>query len=123
MGDLIDAWLNSSKNYFEDIDFTQFGADTRNETINEVANVKQQKETIDLVELFDVTLKNKIGTRLKAEDIIRRYKLSPKLKDAINSITVLQGNKVEIDWKNETAINMFSKINVHDGKKNVYFIT
>lgn len=76
---------------------------------------QQKQEDVDLVKLFDAALKNKAGSTLKAEDIIKKYNLSPKLKDAINTVTVLEGNKVKIDWKNETAINMFSKINVKDG--------
>ncbi|WP_366940641.1 RHS repeat-associated core domain-containing protein [uncultured Chryseobacterium sp.] len=51
IGDLLDAWLNSSKNYFEDIDFTQFGAENidcpkcPNQIHKEGEQVLEPKET------------------------------------------------------------------------------
>ena len=97
------------------LNHTMHEIENSNSKVDNPSEISQQKEDIDLAKLFDSALKNKEGTTLKADYLIKKYNLSPKLKDAIKSITVLKGGKVSIDWNNETAINLFSKIDVQDG--------
>ncbi|BEV06240.1 DUF6443 domain-containing protein [Chryseobacterium gambrini] len=120
--DNIDSFVRNGVSYEVAVKVSQNGAISFDEfayhnTVNDLNyylnNPKQ--EGLNLVKLFDSALKNKAGKVLTPDELIKKYKLSPKLKDAINSITVLANNKVKIDWKNETSINMFSKINVYDG--------
>lgn len=70
---------------------------------------------IDLYKLFKGVLANKEGTTLTADEIIKKYHLPAKLKNAINSIKVISKNKIYVDWNSEETINTISKINVKDG--------
>ncbi|MCF2218690.1 RHS repeat-associated core domain-containing protein [Chryseobacterium sp. PS-8] len=120
--DNIDSFVRNGVSYEVAVKVSQNGAISFEEfayhnTVNDLNHYlnNPKQEGLNLVKLFDSALKNKAGKVLTPDELIKKYKLSPKLKDAINSITVLANNKVKIDWKNETSINMFSKINVYDG--------
>ena len=76
---------------------------------------KKNDDDIDFDSLFDNVLKNKTNTVLTADDLIKKYSVSSKIKDAIKSVKVLGNNKVYVDWNNEGKINFFSDIRVKDG--------
>ena len=78
-------------------------------------NLQTEDEDIDFVKLFEKMLSNKVGTTLTSDQIIKKYNLPSKLKEAINSMTLKTKNKIYVDWNNEGKINAVSKINVKDG--------
>lgn len=78
-------------------------------------DVQTQEKDIDFVELFEKVMSNKVGTKLTADQLIKKYNLPVKLKNAINSMKLVSKNKVYVDWNNEGKINAVSKINIKDG--------